>query len=598
MLSLAAGLAMTWPAMMRPAMAASQSPAAPATAGMPSTGAPPAGQGAAAAKPKGPLPHFDIDDFAVQGSALLSQLELEEAIYPFLGPNKTADDVEKARAALEKAYHDKGYQTVSVSVPPQNVQSKVVTLRVAELKVGRLQVKNSHFFDINKIKQKTPSLEEGTVPNFTDVTKDIVSLNQWPDRKVTPTLRAGVTPGTVDVDLNVDDTFPLHGNVEINDRQSPNTTPYRFSATAHYDDLWQLGHSASFTYQVAPERPSDAIVYSASYLARLPNVDWLSFLFYGVDSQSNVAAVGGLNVIGPGQIIGGRMVFTLPSAENFFHTLSVGLDYKSFGETVNFSAAGSSGSSSSGGTTSAFSAPVTYYPVVASYTAQYHADKLNAQLIASLTEDLRPMGSDPTAFDNRRTDASPNFTHVNLDMSATQELPTGAQLYGRVQGQAASGPLVSSEQVGIGGFDTVRGYLESETLGDNGAAGTFEIRSPNIADWLKSAATPAAATPAATPSGAAASGAAAQDQPAQSSAALPLFNEWRLFGFVDAGVATVLEPNAEQQAQFELWSYGAGTTFKMVNHINGAIDVARPMTTETFTQAHSTRVDFRIWGEF
>jgi hemolysin activation/secretion protein len=78
--------------------AAGDAPAANAAGG----NAPAAG--AVAAQPKGPPPHFDIDDFAVQGVNTLPQLELEQAIYPFLGPNKTADDVEKARAALEKAY--------------------------------------------------------------------------------------------------------------------------------------------------------------------------------------------------------------------------------------------------------------------------------------------------------------------------------------------------------------------------------------------------------------------------------------------------------------------------------------------------------------
>ncbi len=62
-------------------------------------------------------------------------------------------------------------------------------------------------------------------PNFGDVTKDIVSLNQWPDRRVTPALRAGVAPGTVDVDLNVEDKSPLHASLEVNNRQSPSTTP-------------------------------------------------------------------------------------------------------------------------------------------------------------------------------------------------------------------------------------------------------------------------------------------------------------------------------------------------------------------------------------
>ena len=145
----------------------------------------------AAAEPQKPAvaQRFDIDDFAVQGADTLPQTEIEEAIYPFLGPNKSADDVEKARAALEKAYHDKGYQTVSVSVPQQNAQAKVITLKVTELKVGRLRVKNSRYFDLDKIKDRAASLKEGSVPNFGDVTKDIVALNQWPDRRVTPALR-------------------------------------------------------------------------------------------------------------------------------------------------------------------------------------------------------------------------------------------------------------------------------------------------------------------------------------------------------------------------------------------------------------------------
>src|SRR5262245_18239506 len=251
---------------------------------------------AAPAQTPAPAQRFDIDDFAVQGADKLPQIDIEEAIYPFLGPNKTAEDVEKARAALEKVYHDKGFQTVSVAVPQQNVQSKVVVLKVTELKVGHLRVKSSRYFDLDKIKDKAPSLKEGTVPNFNDVTKDIVALNQWPDRRVTPALRAGVTPGTVDVDLNVDDKPPIHGSLEVNNRHSPNTTASRVSGTVHYDNLWQLGHSFSFTYQVAPERRQDAEVFSASYMARIQEIDWLSLLVYGVKSSSSVATVGGTNI--------------------------------------------------------------------------------------------------------------------------------------------------------------------------------------------------------------------------------------------------------------------------------------------------------------
>ncbi len=79
-----------------------------AAAAAPAAGKQPAQANAPARKPSAPLQRFDIDDFAVQGAEKLPQVEIEEAIYPFLGPGKTSEDVEKARAALEKAYHDKG----------------------------------------------------------------------------------------------------------------------------------------------------------------------------------------------------------------------------------------------------------------------------------------------------------------------------------------------------------------------------------------------------------------------------------------------------------------------------------------------------------
>ncbi len=563
-LALAGSLAAAAPALSAASETAEKSPpgaASPAnSANGPTT---PADLAKPAQKPAA-TEHFDIDDFAVQGADTLPEIDIEEAIYPFLGPNKTADDVEKARAALEKAYHDKGYQTVSVAVPPQNAQAKVITLKVTELKVGRLRVKNSRYFDLDKIKHGAPSLKEGSVPNFTDVTKDIVSLNQWPDRRITPALRAGVTPGTVDVDLNVEDKVPVHASVELNDRQSPNTTGLRLNSTVHYDDLWQLGHSFSFSYQVAPQRPGDAEVFSGSYLAHIPDVDWLSFLLYGVKSASNVATVGGTNIVGPGEIIGGRAVITLPSRENFFHTLSAGLDFKHFDQTVNLAGSG-------------FSSPVTYYPLVVSYGATWQNEKFTTQLNASFTENMRPPSSSPLDFDNKRFDASPSFSHLNADISHTQELPEGFQFYAKLQGQVADGPLVSSEQFSVGGFDTVRGYLESETIGDNGIAGNIEFRSPNVGDLLQKQ---------------------MKDETGQGAARFTVFNEWRLFAFTDAGKAIVLDPLSEQQSQFDLWSYGVGARVKMFNYINGTLFYSVPMTTQAFTQAYHPRVNFRIWGEF
>ncbi|MBY6239901.1 ShlB/FhaC/HecB family hemolysin secretion/activation protein [Methylosinus sp. Sm6] len=543
---------------------ASSGEAGSGKAGSADAGSAKAGADKAASKPAPPA-RFDIDDFAVEGAERLTQVEVEEAIYPFVGPRKTADDVEKARAALEKAYHDRGFQTVGVSVPQQSVKGGVVVLKVAELKVGRLRVKNARYFDIDKIKEKAPSLKEGNVPNFGAVTKEIVALNQWPDRRVTPSLRAGVTPGTVDVDLTVDDKLPVHANVELNNRRSPNTSALRVVGTVRYDNLWQLGHSLSFTYQVAPERRSNAEVFSASYLARIPDVDWLSVLAYGLTSSSDVATVGGINVVGPGQTIGARAVMSLPAIENLYHSLSAGLDYKHYGEIVRLGGA------------EATSTPITYYPFVLTYGGAYQTEDFTSQLSASLTLNMRTASSDFSAFDNKRAYASGRFAHFNLEASHLQALPAGFQAYGRFVGQIADGPLVSSEQISVGGLDSVRGYLESEILGDTGAIGSFELRSPDVGEMLQDA---------------------IKREAAEGEPTVAIFDEWRLFGFVDKGAAEVLHPLAEQQAHFNLWSYGFGARVKLLDHVSGMFVYSTPMIRQVYTQAREPRLNFRVWGEF
>lgn len=510
-----------------------------------------------------PTARFDIDEYRIEGADLLPQIDVEEAVYPFLGPKRTADDVEKARAALEKKYGSKGYQTVTVSVPQQNVQGGVVVLKVTEVKVGRLRVKNSRYFDLDKIKASAPSVAEGKVPDLNAVTKDIVALNQWPDRKVTPTLRAGIAPGTVDVDLTVEDKIPVHGSVELNNRQSPNTTPLRTVATLRYDNLWQRGDSISATYQVAPQRSSDAEVFSASYLART-NIDWLNVLVYGVDSKSDVASIGGQSVVGPGQIIGTRAVMTLPGRDGFFHSISIGADYKRFAQVV------------SQGAVLSFSTPVTYVPIVNSYSATWQRESGLTQLNAGLTFGLRGPGSEPFDFDQKRFKANQNFIYLRGDVSDTEDFKSGVQLYVKGQGQLADQPLVSSEEFSLGGIDTVRGYLETEALGDNAVVGSIELRSPDFPQWL--------ATVTKSPSG--------------DTQKVPFFNEFRLFIFGDVGRVKTIEPLVQQQAIFDLASYGIGTRFKMFDHINGMAVFAMPVISQAFTSANQPRVLFKISGDF
>src|SRR4051812_27667916 len=177
-----------------------------------------------------------IREIRVIGSKEFPGVQVEDAVYPFLGPGRTLEDVEAARAALEEAYRKRGYQAASVEVPEQHGVRGIVFLKVNEGRVGQLRVKGSRYFLPSAIKARAQSLAEGRAVNFNDVTRDIVTLNQLPDRRVTPSLQPGIEPGTVDVDLNVVDKLPLHGSLELNNRYSPDTTELRLNGSLSYNN--------------------------------------------------------------------------------------------------------------------------------------------------------------------------------------------------------------------------------------------------------------------------------------------------------------------------------------------------------------------------
>jgi hemolysin activation/secretion protein len=493
---------------------------------------------------------FEIAEYRVEGATRLSTAEVESVLYPFLGPGRVLEDVERARAALEKAYSDRGFQSVTVTIPPQTVRQGVVTLKVTEGKVGRLRVRGSRWFSLSEIKREAPSVAEGTVPNFNDIVRDIVVLNQSPDRRVTPVLRAGAVPGTIDVDLNVQDRFPLHGSLELNNRYSPNTTKLRINGSIRYDNLWQSGHSLSFSFQIAPQRIMDGKVFSASYLARIPDVPWLSLSANGVLQDSDVSTLGTIDARGRGRIFGVRALFTLPGTTALFQTVNTGLDYKRFEEGITL-----------GGDT--LSTPVTYWPWTTQYGATWAGETSQTQLNATVTFNLRGLSSGTDQFDSKRYKASGSFIYYRADLSRTEELPLGMQLFGRLQGQYSTDPLIGSEQFTAGGAESVRGYLEVQAVGDFGALGTAELRGPNFAKWIGT-----------------------------------IVDEWRLHAFAEGGRLGLYDSLPDQESYALLWSVGGGSRFRLLEHLNGSVDVGVPLTSVGSTRRHHPRVQFRVWSEF
>lgn len=492
---------------------------------------------------------FDIFAFEVKGNTVLSTVEVEDAVYGLMGPSRSAEDVEQARSALQAVYERRGYPTVVVSIPEQAVSGGVIRLDVAEQRVGQVTVSGATHTNRDKLLAQAPSLTSGSVPNFGDVQRDIASLNNRADRRVTPDLMPGAAPGTVDVELVVEESLPLHGTLELNNRGSASTSDLRGSVSLRHDDVFGRGDSASMSWQTAPERPGDGTVYSASYLARLPG-SRLQVLGYAVHSDSDIATIGGVNVIGRGDLAGLRLIAQLEARGSLYQTITTGIDYKNFEENVVL-----------GGDRDAV--PLEYWPLMFQWRGDWLGEDRSGDLTVGAVWGIRHFGDDAFDFDKKRFKAQPNFFALRFDGSYTEKFENDLQLVGRLTGQWAGEPLVSNEEFGVGGVDSVRGYFESEILGDFGVATQLEVRSPSLAGLFGG-----------------------------------FVDELRVHAFTDWGFTGIVEALPGQAKDDYLASAGIGVRLRALDYFNLNLDIAQPLIEGPDKATDAVIARFRLWGEF
>jgi hemolysin activation/secretion protein len=519
----------------QPASAADPPPANP------SSSAP----AAAASEPKKEV--FDINEFRILGNTVLPTKVIEQAVYPYEGPRKTIEDVQAARAALEKAYHDAGYGTVFVDVPEQDVGPGIVRLRATEGRFDRVRVTGARYVSGRKLLAELPVVKEGAVPQLPALQSQLTAMNaESPDRSVVPVLKAGRTPGTVDLDLQVQDTLPLHGGVTLNDRYTPDTTRLRSTLDLSYGNLFQDNQSLAFEYQSAPQRLNDERVLSLTYVAPLGFGRNLLALF-AVDTHSDVAAVGALSLLGTGDVYGAHFIHPFADGGTYSQNLNFGADFKDFSQTIDVVGAAPD------------KTPIRYINWSLVYSLTHSTPAHDTSINLGVDFGISGLPNDNNQFDFKRYGAQGDYLYLKGSVEQRQLLLLGMSIDAKVGFQIADSPLVSNEQFGLGGIDSVRGYLESIELADDGVTTQIELRTPT---W--------------------------------NLGSNPANNHIGGYVFYDTAYAWVSQPLPSQEQTFSLESAGVGVRFIFFRGLDGMLEWADPLRTVSTVQRRHSRVEFQV----
>jgi hemolysin activation/secretion protein len=436
-----------------------------------------AGVAAADAEREGPRDTaqrtFDVWEYRVLGNSLLPNDAIERILYPHLGPGRGIDAVELARAALETAFRDAGYPMVVVNLPEQRVVSGIVRLEVLEGRVGRLKVSGSRYFSLDGIRAAVPSLQPGKIIDLEQARGEVNALNRLSsDLAATPVMKPGRDPGSVDVDLRIKDKLPVSASMEVNNQHSPGTKELRTSVEFGFNNLWQKAHSFSLQYQFTPEDPSQVSVLVGTYL--MPVNDRRDRLaLYAVKSESDVPAASVLSVLGKGQIFGARYVALLPAPSGYSHSGSFGLDYKDFDDTIVVTAGGDNPQTG-----------IDYILFSAGYAGTFHQPKNTTRFGVGANFGVNGIANEFDEFFDKRLitlteEANPNFFYLTANLESVWNWD-GFEFRTSLEGQYTEDLLISNEQFGIGGVDSVRGYRQTEQLADRGWVARVELKTPEL----------------------------------------------------------------------------------------------------------------------
>jgi hemolysin activation/secretion protein len=494
--------------------------------------APPAPPAPAAAERPAAEAFFNVYEYRVLGNSTLSNRDIETVLYPLLGDHKSLADVETARTALEKAYHDRGFATVFVDIPEQDVSDQIVRLKVTEGRLHEVHISGARYFSERKILAAVPAATAGSVPNVPVLQNQLSAVNvTTADRSVVPILKAGPFPGTVDLALKVDDHLPFHGSVELNNQYTPYTKPLRATVALNYSNLFNELDNVSLQYQISPQDLNQVKVFAANYAWGALS-SGLRPSIYFIDSNSNVPAISTLGVLGKGQIYGSKFSFPLNDAPGMPQSLTFGADYKHFLQSVTTA-------SQTTGNVSDANTPISYVNLSLAYSGAWSSEYLQAAL--GTTANFGPRGpNNPDSFSNKRFKGNSNYFYLKVDGSLSIRLPREFQLLIRADGQFAVEPLITNEDFSITGANAVRGYLEAESLTDSGLFGSLQLQSPT---WQ-----------------------------------IKAFPVGNLFVFYDSGHSHIIDVLQAEPAAVTLHSWGAGLNLFPGKMFTGTLTWADPLT--------------------
>ncbi|HUF62657.1 MAG TPA: ShlB/FhaC/HecB family hemolysin secretion/activation protein [Verrucomicrobiales bacterium] len=407
-----------------------------------------------------------VSGLEIRGVALPDPDDLRRELAPYFGSPFSFASLQDLTRAIVGHYRKSDRPLVDVIVPEHDLTHGVLQLVVLEGRLGETRVRGNRWFS-DAILLDPLRIEPGDVVRQSKLLDDLDWLNRNPFRRVDLVYTPGTEPGQTDLILDTSERFPLRIYTGIENSGTESVGEEILFAGLNWGNAFQADHILSYQFTFTPDLEG-LLSHSAVYEIPLPWRHRLRILGLHVETESDELPDSSFDSQGTSSQVSTRYETPIPRWGGLTHSLFWGFDFKSTNNNLEFGGSGVFDT-----TTEIFQFSTIYQGLLRD---RWGSTGLEATLVLS-PGDWSSHNRDDV-FDEVRPGAEGEYAYARMDLEREFTLPAGFSVNLRLTGQAASVNLLASEQLGAGGYRTVRGYEEYEVRGDEGLLASIELRSP------------------------------------------------------------------------------------------------------------------------
>lgn len=475
---------------------------------------------------------FNFGGLRINGADVYSKEQLYSLYEDKIGKEITLADLYGIANQVTLKYRNDGYILTQVVVPPQTIDDGIVKLQVVEGFIDNVLIQGGDATDseLEIIEKYAGRISQGGALNVSSMEHNLLLINDLAGVDARSVISPSqTTQGAADL-LIIIERDPFEAQVGVNNHGSRFLGPVQFDGLAYFNSLFGLNEQITAQTVVAPDAGIELAFGFLEYEQPIGP--------YG----TSIAIGGGITNTDPG--------FTLSqfdvkgSSQNIF----IGVNQPIIrSRSTNLSAHASLASRN---VDSKNNVEPTRKDRIRSLRAGLRAEFLDRLLgVAVNTINLDVArgldifgASDKGDANLTRAAGDPQFTKFNAQIQRLQRVTSSVNVLLSGRAQLSNDPLLSSEEFGLGGISTVRGFDPSEVVGDDGIAGKIEVQ------WN-------------TPT-----------------------KILQLFGFLDSGTVWNQDATSSAAKRNSLTSTGIGARVDLPMDVNAELVAAQPLNRNIQTQ--------------